>query len=441
MAECHTCRNAIRGESGVKCQGVCGKVFHPTNKCSGLDQYSVNITATNSMLRIICDDCVQYIHNVDMVLNKIEADVNKSKQNLIEYKNEFQFLVDENKKELKELLKAIEKRYMERVKQIEIVQKESEKNNEEIKKLYSEIKEYGKQNKNICEKIEESNTKICSEIKKAAKEKDASQNKVSFADTVKQKQVLPNIRNQVPLIIKPKEKQNIKKTKEDLRNKVDPTNFKINNIENRRNGTMVIESENNEEREKIKNTLQTELSENYDIRVPNETKMTIVITDMSFKIPENELINILKKQNPILVNSELKIIKTYDYKRKNVVINNVKLIIDKESYIKVISQQKLNVGWEKCRVFDGTDIIKCFKCKGYNHKSTECKNQETCYKCHGNHKSTECDKAVIVKCINCTRVNEKLNMGLDENHDTNNRECPVYLNKLRMKKKRLGLTD
>lgn len=102
--------------------------------------------------------------------------------------------------------------------------------------------------------------------------------------------------------------------------------------------------------------------------------------------------------------------------------------------------QKLNIGWEKCRVFDGTDIIQCFKCQGYNHKSSDCKNEEICYKCHGSHKSKECKKEIINKCINCIKANKRLNMGLDENHVTSNKECPVYQNKLNYKKKRLGLS-
>lgn len=102
--------------------------------------------------------------------------------------------------------------------------------------------------------------------------------------------------------------------------------------------------------------------------------------------------------------------------------------------------KKLNVGWERCRIFDGTDIIQCYKCLGFNHKSIDCKNEETCYKCHGNHKSGECSKEVILKCVNCIRINKKLNLGLDENHVTSNKECPVYKNKLNAKRRRIGIS-
>ena len=42
------------------------------------------------------------------------------------------------------------------------------------------------------------------------------------------------------LIIKPKERQKIEKTKQDSNNKVDPVNLNITNTENRKNETIII---------------------------------------------------------------------------------------------------------------------------------------------------------------------------------------------------------
>lgn len=164
------------------------------------------------------------------------------------------------------------------------------------------------------------------------------------------------------------------------------------------------------------------------------------MTDISFKYSEEEFTEKLKKQNPITHNSEIKIVKNFDFKRNNRTVYNIRIKTDSELYTKLIGAQKINLGWERCRVFDGTDVRRCFKCKGYNHMSSECKNPEICIKCHGNHKSQECNKEPITKCINCVKMNQKLNMGLDENHGTYNKVCPVYQNKLNMKKRRMGLS-
>ena len=86
---------------------------------------------------------------------------------------------------------------------------------------------------------------------------------------------------------------------------------------------------------------------------------------------------------------EIKKIKAYEYKKHIKIIYNVKIIVNNETYTEIKTVHKLNIGWEKCRVFDGTDIIICFKCLGYNHKSSECISEEKCYRCHGNHKEVK----------------------------------------------------
>ena len=50
---------------------------------------------------------------------------------------------------------------------------------------------------------------------------------------------LLDVQKQVSLIIKPKERQKIEKTKQDLNSNVDPVNLNITNIENWKNGTII----------------------------------------------------------------------------------------------------------------------------------------------------------------------------------------------------------
>ena len=185
-------------------------------------------------MRFICEDCMQYIRNVDLALGEIQDGVRINKQNLKEYKREFETSLKQNENEIKQLLEAIEKRYEKRLKILDDTQKACEKNFEEIKKLFGNFKEYENKNKEMCDNIEQKNEKMCNEIKKVIKQTKDNQNKMSFSDALKKNMVLPELKNQVPLIIKPKEKQQIEKTKEDLNRKVDPINFKIINIENKK---------------------------------------------------------------------------------------------------------------------------------------------------------------------------------------------------------------
>ena len=88
----------------------------------------------------------------------------------------------------------------------------------------------------------------------------------------------------------------------------------------------------------------------------------------------------------------------------------------------------------------GTYIMKCFKCKGYNHKASECRSESVYFKYHGNHNSKEFNKQILLKYVNCVKEYKRLNLGVDENHVTHSRDCSVYQNKVNLKKRRIGLS-
>ena len=83
---------------------------------------------------------------------------------------------------------------------------------------------------------------------------------MSYAQVAAWNVVIPDVTKNVPLIIRPTEKQSIEKTKAGLNKKVDLISFKITNDENRRNGTVVIWIENIAERENIKEEIENEIS-------------------------------------------------------------------------------------------------------------------------------------------------------------------------------------
>lgn len=81
------------------------------------------------------------------------------------------------------------------------------------------------------------------------------------------------------------------------------------------------------------------------------------------------------------------------------------------------------------------------RCLGYNHKSTECRNDETCYKLHGQHKTRECNKEIKKKIINCIRANIVLKLNRNDDHYTNDKKCPVYENTLSLKKQHFQILN
>uniref|UniRef100_A0A1A9WAD5 FAD dependent oxidoreductase domain-containing protein n=1 Tax=Glossina brevipalpis TaxID=37001 RepID=A0A1A9WAD5_9MUSC len=82
------------------------------------------------------------------------------------------------------------------------------------------------------------------------------------------------------------------------------------------------------------------------------------------------------------------------------------------TYLDVVSQERrLRVGWERCRVYDGAEVVVCIKCRGFNHVAKDFKHAVTCYKCLDSHDPKGCHKEQIVKCINCIRANDQFKWG------------------------------
>ena len=66
------------------------------------------------------------------------------------------------------------------------------------------------------------------------------------------------------------------------------------------------------------------MGETYD-----EGVMSIIITDMSFKYNDEEIISKLKRPNQHLLEHDIKVVKSYEYKKYNKIIYNAKIIINK----------------------------------------------------------------------------------------------------------------
>ena len=80
MAECNKCKGTIRGESGYKCEGVCGKIYHSDIKCSDIDQYPIGILNKRNIIRFVFYiHCLQYIHSIDEILGSIQDGVMTNK--------------------------------------------------------------------------------------------------------------------------------------------------------------------------------------------------------------------------------------------------------------------------------------------------------------------------------------------------------------------------
>lgn len=97
---------------------------------------------------------------------------------------------------------------------------------------------------------------------------------------------------------------------------------------------------------------------------------------MSDKFSEDEMLKTMRDQNEFLKNSELKIKTIFENKKQKDF--GAILDIENESYNKILNGEKIKIGWCRCRVYECMDVRRCYKCCGYKHRSSQCKNRLSC---------------------------------------------------------------
>lgn len=157
-------------------------------------------------------------------------------------------------------------------------------------------------------------------------------------------------------------------------------------------------------------------------------------TKTQFKeYPNEEIITKLRTQNEVLdADSKIQII----YVRTNRRGTSAVVEVDEETHERMIRTERVYIDYDVCRVYEHTDIMRCLNCQQFNHTKKYCKNNLKCGRCAEEHETSECN-STEVKCINCCDSRSRLKLEVDVCHTAWNINCPLYLHKTEIEKRRL----
>lgn len=237
--------------------------------------------------------------------------------------------------------------------------------------------------------------------------------------------------------IKPSVQQTNQQTKKEVSNKINPSQMGVKSVRNGVNGAIVIECRTKNEAEGVMNKVRNELGEHYTAAIEQPKRPRFKILGVEDEYDSEELINILKAQNDIENVQFLRILKTLKHRRG--VYNEFTLICESDpgTFEQIMRRGKLYIDLNSCRVTESVEVLRCFKCCGYAHKSQNCRNDPHCARCAGSHDVKECSSEQE-KCINCDISNKERKTKLDVNHTAWSFECPIYLKRLRLSKQYIG---
>lgn len=227
--------------------------------------------------------------------------------------------------------------------------------------------------------------------------------------------------NSKVLLIKQKgENRDVKQIKKALQERVNPVELGAGVEMGRatRDGGLVLSCGSEKEITDVQSEIQIKLGNEFEVDRPktHEHRIKVVgINECEHDTDDGDIINKVISQNNLdrtRNNFKLKILR-----KTNVVYRKFNIVFETDSttYNSLIDKQTMNLGWNRCRIFNDYGIIRCYRCNKYGHLQIECKQKTICAKCSGEHESKEC-RSEAVKCINCVTSNEKYAMNMNTNH-------------------------
>lgn len=243
------------------------------------------------------------------------------------------------------------------------------------------------------------------------------------------------------IIVKPKDKeQKNTVTKDEIKQNIDPVDFGVTGIRNFKQGAVIVECKNINATKKMEEQILSKMGEKYDVNTPKPKNPKLKIIGLSDKYTPEEIVSKIKMQNDYLqtIDSkiEIKFIKEVKTKRGDV---NYTIFteVDGKTYHRMLQEGKVNIGWDRCRVFDNISLLKCYKCNGYMHKAQDCRSEKACSRCSGSHDNDNENCQRDIQCVNCKKMNDRLKLQLPTNHFAWSDECSVHMRKIEAEKKKI----
>ncbi|RNA31488.1 Nucleic-acid-binding from transposon X, partial [Brachionus plicatilis] len=197
-------------------------------------------------------------------------------------------------------------------------------------------------------------------------------------------------------------------------NKNKPNSNISNAYINRRNLTLVIETNNKENYDYLSKTWPSNAFEKGIILKPDNTKYEFILKNINTNIDiqtNREFINDLTKQN---VQINYRLIK----KSTNTPLPCIRAFTTDLINYRTILTEGIRIGYSihRCEPWIYSDKpLQCFRCLKFNHHTRDCKENQICLICAGLHKYIECPNKTNKQSQKCTNCNE--------NHTSVSKSC------------------
>lgn len=338
---CCVCKlNVTRLKSpGLQCDGKCKLFFH--FKCANIPSENLD-PIKKRQVQWKCKQC-----------KSARSSVILGRRDSVALSEEVPNIVENNSNSVQENLNRI------KIEEIKKTQNEIKNSIQllvtAVEEMNSKIGTYGK----LLETIEQMSNRM-NDIDRKLEGKITAENKVeSFVDILKRKSSKPLF------IVRPIDaEQTSVTTQAELRKAIDPIASNIRGTRQIKNGGVLITCEDSSSSSKCQEDLISKLGEKYNIKPLEQNRPLLKIVGLYAKMSEEQLVSSICAQNDSCdESSSIKLVEMKDHQ------NGATAIIETDitSYENILITGRLNIEFERCRVFPYIKITRCFKCQEYGH--------------------------------------------------------------------------
>lgn len=213
-----------------------------------------------------------------------------------------------------------------------------------------------------------------------------------------------------------------------IKKNIDPTELGIKDaaMKQGRDG-VILTTTSKEDAGKLEHLIQQN-ARNVQVKRAKENKFPIKIVGIDEEEDMEKVVERIIEQNHLPCEPDDIILKKNWKGRQG---RTAVFALNRKGYQALNNKSHLNIGWDRCRVFEHFFIPRCTKCADYGHGSFECESSSRCVNC-GRRGHTQQDCTTDPYCHVCEKE-ERQGRG----HSMMAWECPVYLDKVREEKKRI----
>lgn len=198
-------------------------------------------------------------------------------------------------------------------------------------------------------------------------------------------------------------------------------------MKNLQGGGLLLTCQTTDDSERLQQLIEKNTEGKFNVYKPKSKRPTIKVINIRNNYDKEVLKEVIMAQNSYLHASQIEIKYIKEIKHKHTWTAYIGT--DGKAFRDIMDNGRLYIGWDSCKVFEEINVLRCFNCCGFYHKSKDCRLPVTCVKCGKGHNKKDCSETLTC-CINCRRQSEKDNLNRDTNHEASSINCSIYKTKL-----------